>query len=252
MREPKREKAVASRWARLGIFLCVALASAIFATILFVKGNPSAYELTEKLTKISLGLGLAAWGFGEAVAGRWLTIKRTLIAAIALYGVALILIAVFMGRPLATKLAELDEQQVQLDRHFRGTATGKMLLQPQSFASPQVAAASLSEFEHYADATEKLNRQKQTLVFQRDDPSYRDRWAAYFEATRATASATEEIYRFAGEPSRQVHVENGVVIIADPDGYNKRIDAVNDATAKLRIATAAFGESVPKAQKEEK
>jgi hypothetical protein len=250
--ESKPERAAASRWARLGIFLSVAVASAIFAAIVFVKGNPSAYELTEKLTKTSLGLGLAAWGFSEAVVGRWLTIKRTLIAAIALYGVALILMAVFMGKPLATKLAELDEEQVQLDRRFRETATGKMLLQPQSFASPQVAAASLSEFGHYADATEKLDRQKETLLLQRDDPSFRNRWAAYFEARRAAASTTEELYRFAAEPSRQVHVENNIVIIADPDGYNQRMDAVNDAMAKLRVATAALGQAVPKAHKEEK
>lgn len=250
--EPKPERAVASRWARLGIFLSVALASAIFAAIVFVKGNPSAYELTEKLTKTSFSLGLAAWGFSEVVAGRWLTIKRTLIAAIALYGVALILMAVFMGKPLATKLAELNEEQVQLDRRFSETATGKMLLKPQSFASPQVAAASLREFEQYAEATERLNNQKEALLLQRDDPSFRHRWAVYFQATRAAASATEEIYRFAAEPARQVHVENGVVIIADPDGYNKRIDAVNDATAKLGVATAALGQPVPKAQKEEK
>ncbi|HKV23715.1 MAG TPA: hypothetical protein VJN93_03915 [Candidatus Acidoferrum sp.] len=251
--EESRGTAAASRWARLAIFLCVALASAILAAAVFVKGSPSFVEgLTEKLTKGSLELGLAAWALSEAIVGRWLTLKRTWIAAIALYGIVFVLMAVFLGKPLATRLGELNNEQAQLDRRFAESATGKSLLQPQSFASPQIAADALSEFERYAEATEKLNRQKETLVLQRDDPSYRGRWAAYFEATRAAASTTEELYRFAAEPSRQVHVENGVVIIADPDGYNKRIDAVNDAATKLREATAAFGQPVPKAQKEEK
>ena len=252
VKELKSERAAASRWARLGIFLCVALASAILAAVVFLKGNPSAEEVTEKLTKTSLGLGLAAWGFGEAVAGRWLTLKRTWIAAIALYGIAFVLMAVFLGKPLATKLAELNEDQGQLDRRFTESATGKTLLQPQSFASPQVAAALLMEFKQYAEATDRLNNQKEALLLQRDDPLFRSRWTAYFEATRTAASATEELYRFVAEPSRQVHVENGTVIIADSDGYNKRMDAVNDAMEKLKLASAALGQSVPKERKQEK
>jgi zinc-ribbon domain len=238
--EPKPKKDWASRWARLGIFLSVALASAILAAVVFFKGNPSAADLTEKLTSASLKLGLAAWAVSEVVAGRWLTLKRTWIAAIALYSIAFVSMAVFLGKPLATKLAELNEEQTQLDRRFAESATGKTLLQPASLASPQVAATSLAEFEQYADATERLNKRKEELLLQRDDPSFRDRWAAYFEATRVVVSATEELYRFAAEPSRQVHVENGVVIVAGPDEYNRRIDAANDAMDKLRLASAAL------------
>ena len=77
--EPKPDKARASRWARLGIFLCVALASAIIAAVVFVKGDPASVEdLTEKLTSGSLKLGLAAWAVSEAVAGRWLTPARSI------------------------------------------------------------------------------------------------------------------------------------------------------------------------------
>jgi|ERR1035441_36693 hypothetical protein len=237
--EPKPRKDGASRWARLGIFLCVALASAILAAVVFFKGNPSAEDLTEKLTSASLTLGLAAWAVSEVVAGRWLTLKRTWIAAIALYSIAFVLMAVFLGKPLATKLAELSEEQTQLDRRFAESATGKTLLQPASFASPQVAATSLAEFEQYATATERLNKREEALLLQRD-PSFRDRWAAYFEATRVVVSATEVLYHFAAEASRQVHVENGVVIVADPDEYNRRIDSANDAMDKLRLASAAL------------
>lgn len=238
-----------SRWTRLGIFLCVALAAAILAAVVFVKGSPTFVESrAEKLTKASLQLGLAAWAIGEAVAARRLTLKRTWIAAITLYSIAFILTAVLLGKPLATKMAEFSEEQAQVDRRFAQTATGQAFLQPQSFASPQVAAASLVEFQQYADATEKLNKQEEELLLQRDDPALRDRWAAYFGATRAAASATEELYRFAAEPSRQVHVENGIVGIADPKGFNERIDATNTATAKLRSATAALGESLPTTQ----
>jgi hypothetical protein len=241
VQEPKREKAGASRWARLGIFLGVALLSAIVAAAVFVKGDSTTIE---GLTSASLKLGLAAWAVSEAVARRWLTLRRTLIVAIALYGIAFVLMAVFLGKPLSTKLTEVNEEQRQLDRRFAETATGKTLLQPQSFASPQVAATSLTEFEQYANATEGLNDTKEALL-QRDRLS-RDAMAPYFAATRVVASATVELYRFAAEPSRQVHVENGVVIIADPDGYNKRMDAVNDAIQKLKLATAAVGEVVPK------
>lgn len=96
LQEHSPANAAASRWAPLGIFLCVALASAILAAVVLVKGSPTFVEgLTEKLTKASLQLGLASWGVSEAIAGRWLTLKRTWIAAIALYGVAFILIAVY-------------------------------------------------------------------------------------------------------------------------------------------------------------
>jgi hypothetical protein len=242
-----------SRWARLGIFLCVALASAILAAVVFVKGSPIfVVGLTEKLTKAYLQLGLAAWAVSEVIAGRWLTLKRTWIAAVALHSIGFVLMVVFLGKPLATKLAELQQEQAQLDRRFAETAAGKALLQPQSFASPQVAATSLAEFDHYANATERLNEQEEALLLQRDDPSFRDRWAAYFEATRAAASATEELYRFVADPSRQVHVENAVGVIADPNGYNERIDATNAAMQKLRSATAALRESVPTAERPEK
>jgi hypothetical protein len=101
--------------------------------------------------------------------------------------------------------------------------------------------------EQYANASERLNKRKEALLQQ--DRSLRDPLTAYFEATRVTVSATEELYRFAADPSRQVHVENGVVIIADPDGYNKRIDAANDAIEKLRLAATALGKSAPKERK---
>jgi len=126
----EQEKQETSRWARLGIFLGVALTSAILAAFVFVKDSPSAADLTEKLTKTSLTLGLAVWGLSEFVAGRWLTIKRTCIAAVAVYGVAFALVAVFLGKPLAAKMAELDAQQTELDRRYAETATGKTLLQP--------------------------------------------------------------------------------------------------------------------------
>jgi len=243
--EPKPNKARASRWARLGIFLCVALASAIIAAVVFVKGDStSVADLTEKLTSVSLKHGLAAWAVSEVVAGRWLTLKRTWIAAITLYSIAFVLTAVFLGKPLVTKLAEVNEEQTQ---RFAESATGKTLLQPQSFASPQVAATSLAEFEQYANASDRLNKRKEALLQQ--DPSLRDPLTAYFEATRVMVSATEELYRFAADPSRRVHVENGVVVIADPDGYNKRIDAANDAIEKLRLAATALGESVSKERK---
>ena len=241
MQEPKLEKAKASRWARLGIFLGVALLSAIVAAAVFVKGDSTTIE---NLTSASLKLGLAAWAISEVVAGRWLTLRRTLVAAIVLYGIAFVLMAVFLGKPLSTKLAEVNEEQRQLDARFAETATGKILLQPQSFASPQVAATSLAEFEQYANATEGLSNRKEALL--QRDPSSRDAMAPYFAATRVVASTTVELYRFAAEPSRHVHVENGVVVIADPDGYNKRMDAVNDAIQKLELATASVGGAVPK------
>jgi len=241
VQEPKGEKAKASRWARLGIFLGVALLSAVVAAAVLVKGDSTTIE---SLTSASLKLGLGAWAISEAVAARWLTLRRTLVAAIVLYGIAFVLMAVFVGKPLSTKVAEVNEEQRQLDARFAETATGKTLLQPQSFASPQVAATSLAEFEQYANATEGLNDRKETLL--QRDPSSRDAMAPYFAATRVVASTTVELYRFAAEPARQVHVENGVVIIADPDGYNKRMDAVNDAIQKLKLSTAAVGGAVPK------
>ncbi len=241
LQKPKPEKPVRLRWARLGIFMGMAIASAIVASFVFFKGHSTTVEgLTENFTKLSLQLGLAAWAVSEVVAGRWLTLKRTAIGAVALYGIGFILVAVFLGKPLMTKLEELSEEQAQADRRFTDSATGKILLQPQSFASPQVAATSLAEFELYADATESLDKKKEALLLHDDDVSLRARWAAYFEATRSTASRTKELYRFAADPSQHVHVENGVVLIADPLEYNKRMDAVSDAMEKLKTATAAL------------
>lgn len=246
VQKPRMEKPVTSRWARLGIFMGVALTSAVIASLVLFKGNSMTVAgLTENVTKLSLQLGLAAWALTEVVAGRWLTLKRTVIGAVALYGVGFTLVAVFLGKPLATKLEELSTEQAQVDRRFAESSTGKTLLQPQSFASPQVAATSLAEFEQYADATERLDQRKEAMLLHDDDPSFRVRWAAYFEATRVAASKTKELYRFAADPSQHVHIENGVVIIADPDEYNKRMDAVNDAMEKLRAITASLQESVP-------
>jgi zinc-ribbon domain len=254
VREAKPAKAAASRWARLGIFMGMALLSSIIGSFVFFKESSTTVEgLTKNFTKVSLQLGLAAWAVSEVVAGRWLTLKRTVIGAIALYGLAFILVAVFAGKPLVTKVEELTQEQAEVDRRFADSATGKALLQPQSFASQQVAAASLAEFQKYADATERLNKRKEALLVQQNDPpSFRVRMTAYLEATRLAAFATEELYRFAADPSQHVHVENGVVVIADPDGYNKRMDAVSNAMEKLRSATNALGESVPKETKEEK
>jgi hypothetical protein len=232
---PRPRNAGASRWARLGIFLCVALVSVFVAARVFGAGTSSSF--VEQLTKMSLYLALAAWGLSSVVSGPWLTAKRTWIAAIALYGIAFVLVAVFLGKPAAAKLEELNEEQTRLDRQFAETTTGRSLLQPASFASPQVAANSLAEFEQYANATETLDRQKEALL---QPDSSRNTLAAFFEATRVAVSATEELYRFTADPSRNVHVENGVVVIADPDGYNKRIDAANEAMDKLRLATAAL------------
>jgi hypothetical protein len=91
VQEPNREKVKASRWARLGIFLGVALLAAIVASAVLVKGDSTTIE---SLTSASLKFGLAAWAISEAVAGRWLTLRRTLVATIALYGIAF----VFDGR----------------------------------------------------------------------------------------------------------------------------------------------------------
>lgn len=243
---PPAKRPVASRWARLGIFMAVAFASAIMFSLVFFKGDSATVEsLTERSTKISLQVGLAGWALSEVVAGRWLTLKRTVIVAIALHFIGVVLVGVFLGKPLATKVEELTEEQVQVDRRFTESATGKMLLQPQSFASPQVAANSLAEFEQYVETTEKIDKRKEALLLRRDDAAVRPRWAAYFEATRELASRTEELYRFAADPSQHVRVENGVVAIDDPDGYNKRMDAVHDAAEKLQTATAALKEPVP-------
>src|SRR2546430_14715523 len=76
VQEPQQEKAGASRWARLGIFLGVALLSAILAAAVFVEGDSTTIE---SLTSASLKLGLAAWAVSEALAGRWLTLRRTFI-----------------------------------------------------------------------------------------------------------------------------------------------------------------------------
>jgi hypothetical protein len=248
--ERKPEKPVASRWARLGIFMGIALTSAIIGSYVFFKGNSTtAADLTKQFTKVSLQIGLAAWGLSEVVAGRWLTLKRTLIGAIALYGIGFILVAVFLGKPLATKLEELDEEQTQLERRFAESATGKTLLQPESFASPQVAATSLTEFEQYADAKKRLNEQEEALLLKPDDdPALRIHLTECLEATRLATSTTEELYRFAADPSHHVHVENGVVIVSDPVGYNKRIDAVNDAMEKYKLTCTAFAESAKKVQ----
>jgi hypothetical protein len=63
-------------------FLCVALTSAIIAGVML--GNRGGSTFVEAETKASLYLGLAAFGFSSVVAGRWLTLKMTWIAAIAL------------------------------------------------------------------------------------------------------------------------------------------------------------------------
>lgn len=157
----------------------------IVAAAVFVKGDSTTIE---SLTSASLKLSLAAWAVSEAVAGRSLTLRRTLVAAIVLYGIAFVLMAVFLGKPLSTKVAEVNEEQRQLDARFAETAIGKTLLQPQSFASPQVAATSLAEFEQYANATKGLNDRKETLL--QRDPSSRDAMAPYFAATRVVASTS--------------------------------------------------------------
>lgn len=250
VQEPKPERARASGWARLGIFLCVAFVSAIVAAAVFFKGDSETVkQRTEQLTSVSVTLGLVVWALSGVVAGRWLTVKRTWIAAVSLYSIAFVLMAVFLGKPLSTKVAELDEEQAQLERRFANSATGKTLLQPESFASPQVAATSLAEFEQYADAKERLNERELTLLLKPDDdPAFRVRVAACVEATRLATSTTEELYYFAADPSRQVHVENGVVITSDPDGYNRRIDAVNDAMDKYKLKCTALAESASKAR----
>jgi hypothetical protein len=245
--EPERRPTL--RWVRLCIFVGVALIAAILSAIVFLENHPDAADMTEKLTSVFLSIGLAAWGLSEAAFGRWLTIKKTFVVAVALFGIAFLSIAIFLGKPLAGKMEELGKEQSQLDRRFAESITGKILLQPESFASPEVAANSLFEFQQYADATEQVNKRKEALLLERDDPSVHDRWVAYFEATRDVVSKTKELYRFAAEPSRKVHVENRVVVIADSEGYNKRIDSVNQAAAKLRLTTEALGSKADDARR---
>jgi len=139
---------------------------------------------------------------------------------------------------LAEEVVELNREQTELDQRFAQTFTGKNFVQPASLSSPQVSANSLREIEQYASASEDLGGRKEALLQGKAAPLLR----AQFEAARVMFSATEELYRYASDPSRQVHLENGVVVIGGIDEYEKRVDAVNDALRKFNAASATLNE----------
>ena len=140
------------------------------------------------------------------------------------------------GNRLADQLVELNREQTELDQRFAQSFTCKNLLHAASLSSPQVAANSLREVEQYASASEDLMKRKESLLQGKPAPLL----TAQFEAARVMFSATEELYRYASEPSRDIHIVNGVVAIEGVDEYNKRIDAANDAFQKFESASSAW------------
>jgi len=137
---------------------------------------------------------------------------------------------------LVHSMVELNREQTELYQRFMQTFTYKNLRQPASFSSPQVAANSLSEFGQYASSSENLMRRKVSLLGRNSAPLL----TAQFDAGRTVISTTEELYRYASDPSRNVHLINGGVAIDDPDEFNKRMDAVNDALHRFEWASAAL------------
>lgn len=139
---------------------------------------------------------------------------------------------------LADEIVELNSKTTELDQRFAQTFTCKNLLQPASFSSPQVAANSLKDIEQYESASEALTERKEALLQGKPAPLL----TAQLETSRVMLSATKDFYRYASEPSRNVHVVNGVVVIKGADEYNKRLDASNDALRKFKLASAALNE----------
>jgi len=139
-------------------------------------------------------------------------------------------------RRFVQAVVELNRDQTEVDKHFMQTFTYGNLRQPASFSSPEVAANSLAEFEEYASASENVMRRKESLLAGHSVPVL----TAQFESARVMISATEELYRYASEPSRNVHIETGVVVIGGVDEFNKRAHASNVALQKFNLASAAL------------
>lgn len=80
-----------SSWARMLVFLAlsaVGLAAVLVAFGTKLEGT-AAEAFAEATTKMFLYAAFAGWGITQVVAGRWLTIKRTIIIAAAIYAVGI-------------------------------------------------------------------------------------------------------------------------------------------------------------------
>lgn len=112
---------VPSRWARLGIFLCMWLVSAMVVEIVFgVRGDSR--EAARHFMSALLKFGLAAWVLSNFF-GRWLTFTRTWIAAIVVYGLALVWLGITLSQ--GTVADRLTNEAIENERMSQVTSASR-------------------------------------------------------------------------------------------------------------------------------
>jgi hypothetical protein len=148
------------------------------------------------------------------------------------------------ARALMTQALALRKENRELDKSFANTFVGQHLLQPESLSSAEVAAKSLADLERYCTAVDDIAGRVQPILLEAAEmgANSEDKTpiTAEYDAARHWCSTSEELYRYASDPSQNVHVKGGMVHIVGPQGYNDRMSAVNEATGKLKVAMEAF------------
>jgi hypothetical protein len=149
---------------------------------------------------------------------------------------------------LIAQIIALHKEGDNRDTAFEKTFVGTHLLEPATFSSTAVASQSLEDISAYCASTmDRINRTQ--IVFSQlkelDTDDHTDfSWVDnQFKASREWCSAAENLYQYASDPTRNIHVSGGIVRLVGVDGYNERIAAVNAASKKFAAADAAFKEA---------
>jgi len=127
---------------------------------------------------------------------------------------------------------------------FWDSDIGKHLYENRTLSSPDVAAKSFDQVNEfcskeitYAKRQEIILSQVRQLI---RDPNYNQYVSDLFRAGIAWCSASIDFYRYAADPSHNIRIVNGKIVLDDVVKYSELAHAINVAKAQLDVATDAF------------
>jgi hypothetical protein len=151
---------------------------------------------------------------------------------------------------IGAQILALRRENDNAEEAFKKTFVGGHLLQPETLSSPTIAAQSLNTIVDHCTGVKSWTEQTQRLLDQErliDNLPNELSWAYdTYKAANKQCSAITELYQYAADPTRNVQVQNGTVLIVGVEGYNKLVENVNDSIHKLTAANVVFQEAQKK------
>jgi hypothetical protein len=152
-------------WGRLLVFLAWSAAGLAFVLITFGRtlNGTAAETFAEATTRMFLYAAFAGWGITQVIAGRWLTIKRTIIIATVMYAIGIGWYAIILHKSDARqeRIHQLSAQARSLGpvtKDFRWRLGQILGRDPQTFAEFESRNDDLESLLDSGDSTTNRSR----------------------------------------------------------------------------------------------